>query len=65
MKLSEIADAICGNLIGNGDIEIDTLAHPSEAAGSGTLALAMEEELIELLASSKAIAAIVLLLRAI
>lgn len=60
MKLSEIADAIGGNLIGNGEIEIETLAHPSDATGIDTLALAMEEDLIELLASSKAIAAIVL-----
>lgn len=60
MKLSEIADAIGGKLIGNGEIEIETLAHPADAEGIDTLALAMEEELVESLASSKAIAAVVL-----
>jgi len=60
MKLSEIADALGGNLVGNGDLEIETLTHPSDATGSGDLALAMEENLIELLPSTKAIAAIVL-----
>ena len=54
MKLSEIADAIGGKLIGNGEIEIETLAHPADAEGIDTLALAMEEELVESLASSKA-----------
>ncbi len=60
MKLSEIAEALGGKLVGDGDIEIETLAHPSEATGDGCLALAMEENLLELLPSSDARAAIVL-----
>jgi UDP-3-O-[3-hydroxymyristoyl] glucosamine N-acyltransferase len=60
MKLSEIAAATGGVLAGDGDIEIEGVAHPLEAEGPAILAMAMEDELVDLLAKSPSRAAVVL-----
>ncbi|HAA92877.1 MAG TPA: UDP-3-O-(3-hydroxymyristoyl)glucosamine N-acyltransferase [Rhodospirillaceae bacterium] len=59
MKLSEIAEALGGELDGDGDIEIVGIAHPAEAESAEFLVLAMDPELAELLANSKARAAVI------
>jgi UDP-3-O-[3-hydroxymyristoyl] glucosamine N-acyltransferase len=60
MKLAEIAEAIGGDLVGDGGIEIAGVAHPAEAMGNGDLVLAMDDKLLALLADSNARAAIVM-----
>ncbi len=57
--VQEIADAVGGRLIGDGSLRIAKVVHPTEAAGSEDLALAMGSKLIPLLKDSKAVAAAV------
>jgi len=59
MKLRDIAQALGGQLIGDGSLEVSRPVHPSEADSATDLALAMDRKLIELLAASPARAAIV------
>lgn len=59
MKLSEISEALGGELAGDGEIEITGIAHPAEATGAGDLVLAMDEDMLPLLADSEARAAVV------
>jgi UDP-3-O-[3-hydroxymyristoyl] glucosamine N-acyltransferase len=58
MKLSEIAKALDGELVGDGSIEIVRAVHPAEATSAADLALAMDVKLIEALKGGKARAAI-------
>jgi UDP-3-O-[3-hydroxymyristoyl] glucosamine N-acyltransferase len=57
--LQEIADKLEGRLIGDGQLRITRLAHPSDIQDAGDLALAMDPKLLPLLKGSKAVAAIV------
>ncbi len=57
--LQEIADAIDGRLIGDGNLRIARLAHPSDVAGPEDLALAMDPSLLPLLKDAKNVAAVV------
>ena len=59
MKVSDIADALKGELIGNGSLEITDITHPMEARGRGDLAIATDEDMLDLLTHSNAAAAIV------
>ncbi|MGQ9365646.1 UDP-3-O-(3-hydroxymyristoyl)glucosamine N-acyltransferase [Azospirillum sp. ST 5-10] len=59
MKLSEIAAALDARLEGDGSIEIVRAVHPAEAEGAGDLALAMDKDLLALLAGTRARAAVV------
>lgn len=59
MKLSEIASALDGELVGDGTIEIRRAVHPSEADSAADLALAMDKTLRAALADSKARTAVV------
>lgn len=58
MRLAAIAEALNARLTGDGDLEIDRVVHPSEAAGPGDLALAMEPKLVGLLSAGKSRAAV-------
>jgi UDP-3-O-[3-hydroxymyristoyl] glucosamine N-acyltransferase len=58
MKLSEIAKALGGELVGDGAIEIARAVHPAEAESGADLALAMDKSLIGALDGSKARAAV-------
>jgi len=57
--LKEIADAVGGKLIGDGNLRIARLAHPADAMGEGDLALAMDAKFLALLKGTKAAAAMV------
>jgi UDP-3-O-[3-hydroxymyristoyl] glucosamine N-acyltransferase len=59
MKLTDIAAALNAVCHGDGSIEVTRAAHPTEAEGPGDLALAMDPALADLLAGSKAHAAVV------
>ncbi|WP_035694008.1 UDP-3-O-(3-hydroxymyristoyl)glucosamine N-acyltransferase [Azospirillum halopraeferens] len=59
MKLSEIAAALDARCEGDGTIEIHRAVHPAEAEGDGDLALAMDKDLVGLLAGTRARAAVV------
>ncbi len=59
MKVSDIADALKGELIGNGSLEITDITHPMEARGRGDLAIATDEDMLDLLTHSNAAAALV------
>ena len=54
-----IAQAVDGVLIGDGNILIERMTHPSEVQGERDLALAVDKTLISLLAKSKARAAVI------
>ena len=58
MKLSEVAKALDGKLVGDGSIEITRVVHPIEACSSKDLALAMEKSLLASLDDSAARVAI-------
>ena len=58
MKLKEIAAALDGTLVGDGEVAIDRPAHPAEA-GVSDLALAIEPAALALLATTRARAALV------
>jgi UDP-3-O-[3-hydroxymyristoyl] glucosamine N-acyltransferase len=58
MKLKEIAAALDGVLVGDGDAMVERPAHPA-AAGPGDLALAIEPAALALLATTRARAALV------
>lgn len=59
MKLSAIAEMLDARLVGNTDPDIDRPVHPADASASSDLALAMEKDLIPLLAACPARAAVV------
>jgi len=59
MKLSEIAAALDGELVGDGSVEVTRAVHPAEAESKADLALAMDRTLLEALGASKARAAVV------
>jgi UDP-3-O-[3-hydroxymyristoyl] glucosamine N-acyltransferase len=59
MKLSEIAAALDGDLVGDGSIDVTRPVHPSEAESGTDLALAMEKDLVAALADSRSRAAVV------
>jgi UDP-3-O-[3-hydroxymyristoyl] glucosamine N-acyltransferase len=59
MKLSEIAAALNGELVGDGSIEITRAVHPAEAESEADLALAMDKALLKALDAGKARAAVV------
>lgn len=54
-----LAEALDGELIGNGDIAITRLAHPADIRDTGDLALAMDPKLLPLLEKTSAKAAVV------
>lgn len=54
-----LAQAVGGQLIGDGNLLIARLAHPADVRGDGDLALAMDKKLLPLLLESKARAAVV------
>ena len=58
MKLSEIAKALEGELVGDGSIEIARVVHPAEAESAADLALAMDKALLAALDGCKARAAV-------
>ncbi|MPY76621.1 MAG: UDP-3-O-(3-hydroxymyristoyl)glucosamine N-acyltransferase [Alphaproteobacteria bacterium] len=58
MKLSEVAEALGGELVGDGSIEIVRAVHPAEAESAADLALAMDKRLAEALNGCKARAAV-------
>ena len=58
MKLSEVAKALDGALVGDGSIDVVRAVHPAEAESAADLALAMDKPLLEILPQSKARAAI-------
>jgi UDP-3-O-[3-hydroxymyristoyl] glucosamine N-acyltransferase len=58
MKLKEIAAALDGTLVGDGDAMVERLAHPAQA-GPGDLALAIEPQALKLLAATRARVALV------
>src|SRR6185436_8395760 len=58
MKLKEIAAALDGALVGDGDATVERPAHPAEA-GPGDLALAIEPGALKLLATTRARVALV------
>lgn len=59
MKLSEIAAALDGTLVGDGSVEIARAVHPAEAESASDLALAMDEALLAALETTKARAAVI------
>jgi len=59
MKLSEIAAALEGDVIGDGSIDVTRAVHPSEAEDASDLALAMDKDLLALLPDCRARAAVV------
>lgn len=59
MKLSEIAAALDGEVIGDGSVDVTRAVHPSEAEGTADLALAMDKDLLAQLPKSRARAAVV------
>ncbi len=58
MQLSELAEALNADLVGDGSLRVERPVHPAEAAGPGDLALAMEPALVELLETSAARSAV-------
>ncbi|MBL8837211.1 MAG: UDP-3-O-(3-hydroxymyristoyl)glucosamine N-acyltransferase [Alphaproteobacteria bacterium] len=58
MKLKEIAAALDGALVGDGEMTVDRPAHPAEA-GPSDLALAIDPATVKLLATTKARVALV------
>jgi UDP-3-O-[3-hydroxymyristoyl] glucosamine N-acyltransferase len=54
-----IAEALGGQLVGDGKISVTRLAHPADIRDGGDLALAMEKKLLPLLAGGAARAAVV------
>ncbi len=59
MKLSEIAAALDGELVGDGSIDVARAVHPAEAVSDTDLALAMDKTLLKALDAGKARAAVV------
>jgi UDP-3-O-[3-hydroxymyristoyl] glucosamine N-acyltransferase len=59
LTLKEIAAAVDGRLIGDGDVSISRLVHPADILESTDLALAMDEKLLPLLKNNKEIATVV------
>ncbi len=59
MKLSEIATALGGTLVGDGSVEVTRAVHPGEVTSDHDLAIAMDKKLVEALDGSAATAAIV------
>ncbi len=57
--LQEIADAVDGRLVGDANLRISRLVHPSDCSQAGDLALAMDDKLLSLLKESRAMAAVV------
>ncbi len=57
--LSTLAEALDGQLTGDGQISVSRLAHPADIQTAGDLALVMDEKLLPLLTKGKARAAIV------
>jgi UDP-3-O-[3-hydroxymyristoyl] glucosamine N-acyltransferase len=57
--LKEIADAVEGRLIGDGNLRIARLAHPADITSAQDLALAMDTKLLPLLKGGKVTAAMV------
>jgi len=57
--LQQIADAVEGRLIGDGELIVTRLVHPADIINVGDLALAMEASLLDLLKGGKAAAALV------
>jgi UDP-3-O-[3-hydroxymyristoyl] glucosamine N-acyltransferase len=58
MKLSEIAQALGGTLVGDGSIDVTRAVHPAEATSARDLALAMDKPLAAMLGTGKARVAI-------
>ena len=54
-----LADALDGQLVGDGAVVITRLAHPADLRGAGDLALAMDDKLLPLLTKGVVRAAIV------
>ena len=59
LQLSELAEALSADLVGDGTLAIERPVHPAEASGPGDLALAMEPDLVKLLETSAARSAVV------
>jgi UDP-3-O-[3-hydroxymyristoyl] glucosamine N-acyltransferase len=59
MKLSDIAAALDGELVGDGSIEVARAVHPAEAESGADLALAMDGKLLKALDAGKARVAVV------
>jgi len=59
MKLSVIAEALNARVVGSADVDIDRPVHPEDAASANDLALAMEKDLLPLLAACPARTAVV------
>lgn len=58
-KMSEIAEALNGKLVGSGELIVNRVAHPADIVGEGDLVLAVDSKLHPLLEGGKAKAAIV------
>jgi len=59
MKLSEIATALGGTLVGDGSVNVKRAVHPGEVTSEHDLAIAMDKKLVKALDGSAAKAAIV------
>jgi UDP-3-O-[3-hydroxymyristoyl] glucosamine N-acyltransferase len=57
--LHDIADAVGGTLLGDGNLQVSRLAHPADLQDRGDLALAMEPKLLALVKPSPAQAAVI------
>jgi UDP-3-O-[3-hydroxymyristoyl] glucosamine N-acyltransferase len=57
--LSALAEALAGELVGDGTITVNRLAHPADLRGAGDLALVMDEKLLPLLNQGTARAAVI------
>jgi len=58
-KVSEIAEALGGKLVGNGNLMVNRVAHPADITGEHDLALAVEKSLLPLLEGTAVKAAVV------
>ena len=59
MKLSDVANALSAELLGDGSVEVTRLVHPADATGGGDLALALTAEAVAGLDATRAGAAVV------
>ena len=59
MKVSDIADALGGEVVGDGSLEIKNVTHPMESKDQADLALATDSAVLNLLEQSKSVVAVV------
>jgi UDP-3-O-[3-hydroxymyristoyl] glucosamine N-acyltransferase len=60
MLASDVAEALSARLVGDGSLRIDRVVHPADAEGQFDLAVALTSDTFGALASSKALAALVM-----